>query len=92
MSFEDHIGGIDYYPCTYGRSRITFRGPVVNLDKPYTAVIGGSEVYGKYVEDPFTDLLAERTGRRVVNLGLMNAGITGWCGLAKFMAKMPWNK
>ena len=28
----------------------------------------------------------------IAGLGLMNAGITGWCGLAKFMAKMPWNK
>jgi rhodanese-related sulfurtransferase len=28
----------------------------------------------------------------IAGLGLMNAGITGWCGLAKLMAKMPWNK
>lgn len=25
-------------------------------------------------------------------LGLINAGLTGWCGLAIAMAKMPWNK
>lgn len=25
-------------------------------------------------------------------LGLMNAGLTGWCGLALLMAKMPWNQ
>lgn len=25
-------------------------------------------------------------------LGLMNAGLTGWCGMAILMAKMPWNK
>jgi len=24
--------------------------------------------------------------------GLLNAGITGWCGLAKVLAKMPWNQ
>lgn len=25
-------------------------------------------------------------------LGLMNAGFTGWCGLALLMAKCPWNR
>lgn len=25
-------------------------------------------------------------------LGLINAGLTGWCGLAMLMAKMPWNQ
>ncbi|MCD8500103.1 MAG: DUF2892 domain-containing protein [Gammaproteobacteria bacterium] len=27
-----------------------------------------------------------------VGLGLMFAGITGWCGMAKLLAKMPWNQ
>ena len=27
-----------------------------------------------------------------VGAGLMFAGITGWCGMAKLLAKMPWNK
>jgi rhodanese-related sulfurtransferase len=27
-----------------------------------------------------------------VGLGLMFAGITGWCGMAKLLAKMPWNR
>ena len=27
-----------------------------------------------------------------VGLGLMFAGVTGWCGMAKLLAKMPWNK
>jgi rhodanese-related sulfurtransferase len=27
-----------------------------------------------------------------VALGLMNAGITGWCGMAKLLGKLPWNK
>lgn len=26
-----------------------------------------------------------------VGLGLMFAGITGWCGMAKLLSKMPWN-
>lgn len=28
----------------------------------------------------------------VAGLGLLNAGLTGWCGIAKLMAKMPWNQ
>jgi hypothetical protein len=75
MSYEGSGPKLDYYPCRYGRSRMVFRGPRVSTDGPYTVVIGGSEVYGRYVEDPFTDQLAERTGRRVLNLGVMNAGV-----------------
>lgn len=75
MSYEGQDEGLDYYPCRYETSKTVFRGPRVALDGPFTAVIGGSEVYGKYVEDPFTDQLAERTGRRVVNLGVMNGGL-----------------
>lgn len=28
----------------------------------------------------------------IIGLGLINAGVTGWCGMAKCIAKMPWNK
>lgn len=28
----------------------------------------------------------------IAALGLINAGVTGWCGLANLVAKMPWNK
>ncbi|SFI83483.1 DUF6473 family protein [Jannaschia pohangensis] len=75
MTQPDPAEGLKYYPCRYDTSRIQFRGPRVSLDGPYTAVVGGSEVYGKYVDDPFTDQLAERTGRRVVNLGILNGGL-----------------
>lgn len=27
----------------------------------------------------------------IIAIGLINAGLTGWCGLAKLLAKMPWN-
>jgi rhodanese-related sulfurtransferase len=30
-------------------------------------------------------------GAAFFGAGLTNAGLTGWCGLAKLMAKMPWN-
>ena len=28
----------------------------------------------------------------IIGIGLLNAGITGWCGLAKLIANLPWNK
>lgn len=28
----------------------------------------------------------------IMGAGLTNAGLTGWCGLAKFIAVMPWNR
>lgn len=77
MTFQTGGRGrdLDYAPCRYGSCRTVFRGPAAALDDAHVAVIGGSEVYGKYVERPFTDCLADRTGRRVVNLGVMNAGL-----------------
>lgn len=27
-----------------------------------------------------------------IGAGLMFAGLTGWCGMSKLLAKMPWNK
>lgn len=31
-------------------------------------------------------------GSAFFGAGLINAGLTGWCGLAKIIIKMPWNK
>lgn len=28
----------------------------------------------------------------ITSAGLINSGLTGWCGLAKIIAKMPWNR
>lgn len=61
--------------CRYGASPTFVRGPEVPLDGPYSVVLGGSEVFGRDVADPFTAMLARRTGRRIVNLGVMNAGL-----------------
>jgi hypothetical protein len=68
-------GALDYFPCRYGSSRLLFRGPRRDLDAPYIAVLGGTEVYGKFVPRPFPDLLEERLGRAVVNLGCVNGGL-----------------
>jgi hypothetical protein len=68
-------GGLNYFPCRYGTSKLLFRGPKRRLDKPYVAVVGGTETYGKFVEQPFPDLLESNLGLPVVNFGAVNAGI-----------------
>jgi rhodanese-related sulfurtransferase len=43
-------------------------------------------ILGTCVSSPFYILAG------VIGVGLIFAGITGWCGMAKLLAKMPWNK
>jgi len=68
-------GGLNYFPCRYGTSRLLFRGPKRRLDTRYVAVVGGTEAYGKFVERPFPDILEDHVGLPVVNFGAVNAGI-----------------
>jgi len=68
-------GALDYFPCRYGTSRLLFRGPRRVLDRPYVAVLGGTETYGKYVPRPYPALIEAETGLQVVNLGCVNAGL-----------------
>ena len=67
-------GALDYFPCNYGTSRLTFRGPRRSLERPYVAFLGGAETYGKYVPDPFPDLVEDEVGFASINLVCMNAG------------------
>lgn len=76
MTYEKPgAGALDYYPCRYGASRVTFRGPRRDLDRPYVVMLGGTETYGKFVPEPFPALVDSATGLRVVNLGVVNAGL-----------------
>jgi hypothetical protein len=76
MSYE--IFGADapgVAPCRYGESRLLFRGPKRETGGPYIAVLGGTEVYGRYVETPFSEILESELNRTVLNLGCINAGL-----------------
>jgi hypothetical protein len=66
---------LNYAPCRYGNSRLFFRGPRPSLAEAYVAFVGGTESYGKFVENPFPDIIAEETGLMCVNLGCVNASI-----------------
>lgn len=78
----DNLGesALDYFPCRYGKSKLTFRGPRRRLDGRYYTVLGGTEAYGKFVARPYANLTEEVSGTKVVNFGCMNAGIDVYAG------------
>lgn len=75
MAYEPlGASALDYAPCRYGASRLVFRGPARPLDQAACVILGSTEVYGRFVAQPFPALLEARLGRPVVNLGVVNAG------------------
>ncbi len=66
---------LDYFPCRYGKSKLLFRGPRRRLDVPFVAAVGGTETYGKFVAQPWPELLERKLGMQVVNFGYLNAGV-----------------
>jgi hypothetical protein len=76
MSFEAlGPGALDYLPCRYGTSKLLFRGPRRSLQSPYVAFLGGTETYGKFIANPYPDLVEQELGMTCLNLGCVNAGI-----------------
>lgn len=87
MSY-DGIGltGLDYDLCAYEASRLMFRGPKVDFDKPYVAFLGTTETFGKFIPRPFPDLLTEHLPAQALNLGMINAGVDAYLGDAAVMS------
>lgn len=76
MAYADRgRGAPDDAACRYGASRMLFRGPARGLEGRYIAVLGGTETYGKFIAEPFADLLEQRLDCPVVNLGAVNGGL-----------------
>ena len=75
MAYEKLLDtGLDYEPCSYPGSKLIFRGPERSLEGEYIAFLGGTETYGKFIENPFSTLVEQAIGMRCVNLGWCNAG------------------
>ena len=68
-------GGLNYFPCRYAHSKLSFRGPRRSLSEPFVAFLGGTNTYGKFVERPFPDLLENGREIACVNFGCTNAGV-----------------
>ena len=67
-------GALRLIPCTYGLSKLPFRGPIRPTDGRFVAFLGGSETFAKYIRDPFPSLVETATGEICVNLGCQSAG------------------
>lgn len=75
MSFDAvRPGGLNYRPCRYGTSKLTFRGPRRDLQGRYLAFLGANEVYGRFIERPFPDLVEDSLGLTCANFGVADAG------------------
>ena len=61
-------------PCSYGLSKLSFRGPRRPTDGRYIAFLGGSETFGRYIPKPFPNLIETAIGEVCVNLGNQSAG------------------
>ena len=63
---------------------------ILPLDRQVQLTIGVAvlifSLLGYFVQPPFI------FGAAFFGAGLLNAGLTGWCGLGKAMARMPWNR
>ncbi|MEM6478529.1 MAG: DUF6473 family protein [Pseudomonadota bacterium] len=70
------LGGaiLDIEACSYGYSRLLFRGPPADLDGPFLGFIGATETVGPFLTRPFPSLVAQACGFECVNLGIKNAG------------------
>lgn len=66
---------LDYEACQYGTSRLTFRGPKQALDAPYVAFLGGSEVYGRFIDRPMNVHVEKELGIKCANFGCKNASV-----------------
>lgn len=76
MAYADRGGGApDDQTCRYGASRMLFRGPQRSLQGCYIAVLGGTETYGKFIPEPFANLLERALALPVVNLGAVSGGL-----------------
>lgn len=79
MTYQRFVGsGIDYRPCRYGTSKLTFRGPGRDLGGRYVAFLGSTETYGKFVRTPFPEIVGQSLGVTAVNLGCVNAGLDAY--------------
>ncbi|MEP0156516.1 DUF6473 family protein [Pseudophaeobacter sp.] len=76
MSYEaKSAGALSGGTCCYAGSRLPVRGPQRELDSPYIAFLGGTEVFGRFVKTPFSDVSESLLKTPCVNLAAVNAGL-----------------
>lgn len=81
MSYElNSASALSVGTCCYAGSRLQVRGPARDLDDPYIAFLGGTEVFGRFVSEPFPAVTESLLNVPCVNLGGVNAGLDSFLG------------
>ncbi|MEP4035458.1 DUF6473 family protein [Pseudophaeobacter sp.] len=76
MSYETKsAGALSGGTCCYAGSRLPVRGPERDLENPYIAFLGGTEVFGRFVKTPFSDVSESLLKTPCVSLAAVNAGL-----------------
>ena len=71
----DKAGGFDYDLWTpFDGPYEKFRGPAIDLDKPFVAFLGAAQMFGRFVETPVATLLGQKLGLPVLNIAIGAAG------------------
>lgn len=68
LLFDYKLGNIEELPG------IDVRGPVPDLSQPYFVCVGATQVFGRFCNHPFPELLSRGLGIPVLNLGLSGHG------------------
>ncbi|GAA5074036.1 DUF6473 family protein [Roseibacterium beibuensis] len=66
---------LDYQPVVYPGSVLRFRGPAVDLSRPYILCLGGAETFGRFIHAPYAEEMSRQLGQQVVNMGVIGAGM-----------------
>ena len=66
--FDYKLGSLDDLPG------VDLRGPVPDIAHPYFVCVGGTQVFGRFCNQPFPELLSEALELPVLNLGLSGHG------------------
>ncbi|MFQ5439245.1 MAG: DUF6473 family protein [Paracoccaceae bacterium] len=69
------LGSLDYCLYHYGNSKIRFRGPRPDFKRPYVVFLGSTETFGKFVPQPFSQMVCERLNMACANFSALNAGL-----------------
>ncbi len=86
MSYElNSVSTHSVGTCCYAGSRLQVRGPVRDLNDPYIAFLGGTEVFGRFVCEPFPAVTESLLNRPCINLGGVNAGLDSFLSDAGLM-------
>jgi Domain of unknown function (DUF6473) len=64
---------IDYRLSPFEGSELKVRS-AIDASKPFGAVIGAAATFGRFVTDPFPEILGRKNGTQVLNLGFPGAG------------------